>query len=439
VSLREPEATATRKLGVRDGAEIWAVRGLAIEVVRGPDRGRTLEVRSDAPMTLGTDPEADLVLTDDSVSHRHAEISLDEDGYLLRDLGSTNGTRVAGVRVRQAVLDRREALVSLGETDLRLRLRDDDVEHRLSLSDRFGRVVGRSAPMRRVFDLLERAAAVDSTVLLLGESGTGKELLAESVHLRSPRAQGPLVVVDCSTLSPALAGSELFGHVRGAFTGAVDARAGAFEEASGGTLFLDEIGELPLELQPSLLRALAEQTIKPVGGDRYRTVDVRVVAATHRDLGRAVAEGTFRQDLFYRVAVITVVVPPLRQRRQDIPLLARELARAARPGADADALLTPALLNAFAGHDWPGNVRELRNAIDRLLVIGDPGELAPAAGPEAYSAARRRAIDDFERAYVTVLLAEAGGVIARAAARAGISRQMFHRLARRHGVSGDED
>ncbi|HUS67497.1 MAG TPA: sigma 54-interacting transcriptional regulator [Kofleriaceae bacterium] len=435
---------ATRKIGIRDGAELWAVKRVTIEVVRGRDRGRTVELAGERPAAvIGTDRDAELALRDDSVSHRHAEVSLEAAGYVLRDLGSTNGTRVGGVAIREAVLDQRETRVTLGETELRVLLRDDEEEQRLSLSDRFGDLVGRAPAMRRVFELMDRAARGDATVLLLGESGTGKELLAEALHARSPRAEGPLVVVDCSALTSTLAESELFGHVRGAFTGADAHRAGAFEEASGGTLFLDEIGELPLEMQSVLLRALAEREVKAVGSDRYRPVDVRVVAATHRDLTRAVAEGAFRADLFYRIAVVKVTVPPLRQRREDIPLIAREIVRRLRPGADPDSLLAPGVLAAFSAYAWPGNVRELRNAIERLLVVGDAGDLIARAdgdggAGEGYAAARRRAIDRFERDYVAARLEEAGGVTAQAAARAGISRQMFHRLVRRHGVLGDE-
>jgi two-component system response regulator GlrR len=438
VSGRKKEHATTRKLGVREGAEIWAVRGLSVQVVRGADRGRAVEIGVEGPVSIGTDPGCDLVLSDDSVSQRHAEISLEAGSYLVRDLGSTNGTRVGGVLVREVLIDAHEVTLSLGETDLRVRAQEAEVEHRLSLTDRFGALVGRAPLMRRTFELLARAAEADTTVLICGESGTGKELLAEELHARSARAAGPLVVLDCSSLSPGLAGSELFGHVRGAFTGALDSRVGAFEEARGGTLFLDEIGELPLEQQPALLRALAEREIKPIGSDRYQPIDVRVVAATHRDLARAIGEGRFRADLYYRIAVLRVTVPPLRQRREDLPALAAEFIRQLRPESSPEAVLTPGLLSAFTAYHWPGNVRELRNTIERLLVVGDAGELTIQT-PEVYAAARRRAIDRFERDYVAALLADSGGVIARAAVRAGISRQMFHRLVRRHGVPTPDD
>jgi DNA-binding NtrC family response regulator len=286
-----------------------------------------------------------------------------------------------------------------------------------------------------VFDVLERAARAESTVLIQGESGTGKELAAQAIHAASPRAAGPFVVVDCSALAPSLAESELFGHERGAFTGAVAARTGAFEEASGGTVLLDEIGELPLELQPKLLRALQMRQVRRVGATAYRDIDVRVVASTHRNLARMADEGTFRDDLYYRLAVVVVTLPPLRQRTEDIPLLARELARQIRPNEPVT--LDASIVAALAAYAWPGNVRELRNALERLLVLGEaPEGLAPVSDVLAYHDARRRALDAFERSYCRELLETSGGVVARAAERAGLSRQMLHRLLRRHGVEG---
>jgi two-component system, NtrC family, response regulator GlrR len=432
--VAEESIQTTRRLGIRDGAEIVVVRRAVVEVVRGPDKGRSLEV-AEEPVVIGTDPEATLVLSDDTVSGRHAEIARQDGGFVLRDLDSTNGTRVGGVRVREAVLDRKSITLSFGETELRFRVLDDEFEERLILGDRYGDMVGVSTAMRRVFELCQRAAVSDSTVLLYGESGTGKELLAETLHRQSPRAGGPLVVVDCSTLTPTLAESELFGHVRGAFTGAVDDRGGALEEASGGTLFLDEIGDLPLPMQPVLLRALAAREVKPVGSDRYHSIDVRVVAATHRDLSRAVAGGTFRADLYYRLAVLRIAVPPLRHRREDIPHLAREIIRRLRPGTDPDQVLSASVVGALTSYSWPGNVRELRNAVERLLLMGEIGELeSDGEHLDLYHQARRQAIDDFEKNYVRSRLAESGGVIAQAANRSGISRQMFHRLVKRHGL-----
>jgi transcriptional regulator with PAS, ATPase and Fis domain len=272
-------------------------------------------------------------------------------------------------------------------------------------------------------------------VLLEGESGTGKEVIAESIHRASARNKGPFVVIDCSTIPPTLIESELFGYEKGAFTGANESRAGAIEEASGGTLFLDEIGELPLDMQPKFLRALERRQVKRIGSSEYRDIKVHVIAATHRELSRMVNEGGFRSDLYYRLAVVRVCIPPLRQRKEDIALLARNFCQQLCPDRDPGTILTRSVLAAFCNHDWPGNVRELRNAVERLLALGelrlalDRRDGATSSTPTAdYQHARRDAIAQFEEQYCRIMLAQAGGVVARAAERAGISRQMFHRL-----------
>jgi DNA-binding NtrC family response regulator len=291
--------------------------------------------------------------------------------------------------------------------------------------------------MQRLFALLERAAPTDSTILLTGESGTGKEVLAEAIHRRSRRAQGPFIVFDCGAVVPGLIESELFGHEAGAFTNAVRARPGLLADASGGTLLLDEIGELPLVLQPKLLRALSKGEVRRVGASTMTQVDVRVIAATHRNLEEASGAGRFRADLYFRLAVVVAHVPPLRYRPEDIPLLAHHFIARMISEEKARAVLTPSVIAALLAHDWPGNVRELRNTVERLLAVG---ELAGAfthgvpAEPESYYAAKRNAIDRFERAFVRVSLDACGGVVTQAAKRAGISRQMFHRLMSRHGI-----
>jgi transcriptional regulator with PAS, ATPase and Fis domain len=295
--------------------------------------------------------------------------------------------------------------------------------------------------MRTMFARLERAAVSDSTVLLTGESGSGKDVIAQSLHEASPRARGPFVIVDCGAIPPGLIESELFGHERGAFTGAEAARAGAIEEAHGGTLFLDEVGELPLEMQPRFLRALDHRQVRPVGAADYREADVRVIAATNRDLSRAVGEGRFRSDLYYRLAVIQVAVPPLRHHREDVALLARHFVTELRPNADPEAVLTRGVLDVLGAHNWPGNVRELRNAVEHLLAMGQVAPLGDddrAVPPPPYADARRLALESFEREYCRALLAGNEGVVARAAAHAGISRQMFHRIMRKHALTGQD-
>ena len=307
--------------------------------------------------------------------------------------------------------------------------------------DGFGALVGASPAMRALFATLQRVAPTDSTVLLEGESGTGKELCARAVHESSPRVKGPFVVLDCAALPPTLAEAELFGHAKGAFTDASGERTGAFERASGGTLFLDELGELPLSLQPKLLRAIQQREVQRIGDAEPRPVDVRIVCATNRDLYAEVKAGRFREDLYYRIAVVCVRLPPLRDRRQDVPVLAAAFAK------ELGGALPSGALSAYEGYAWPGNVRELRNAVERIVAIGAEAELppslpraAPAAGtPGAfrelpYKEAREKAIDAFERDYVAALLARHDGNVRRAAEAAGIDRVYLHKLVRRHGL-----
>jgi two-component system, NtrC family, response regulator GlrR len=308
----------------------------------------------------------------------------------------------------------------------------------------FGALRGRSETMQRLFALLDRVAGVDASVLVLGESGTGKELIAEALHQRGRRATRPFVVVDCGALPATLIESELFGHERGAFTGAVHARAGAFELARGGTLFLDEIGDLDLALQSRLLRAIEARQVKRLGADRYQPVDVRVVAATHRDLHAMVSTGEFRGDLYHRLSVIELRVPPLRERPDDIELLARLFADQLverEPAARRDAL-TPAMLEALRARAWPGNVRELRNHVERLVLFADLPAHTAVAAPSGggaddvlawpYATARQHVLDRFERTYVAHALARAEHNVARAARETQVERSYLFKLIRRH-------
>jgi DNA-binding NtrC family response regulator len=419
---------------LRDGGnEVLAVRRARVTVVAGPDQGKTLELGDATVAVVGTHRAAELSLSDDTVSRRHAELRAEARGWRLTDLDSTNGVRIGGALVRDALLDGTTRL-RLGATELELRLLDDSVQHPLSSEPAFGALLGRSPEMRRLFALAARAAQSDATVLIHGESGSGKELLAEALHRASPRAEAPFVVVDCGNLAAGVADSELFGHEAGAFSGAARARSGLVEEADGGTLFLDEIGELPLELQPKLLRVIEAREVRRVGADRPRSVDVRIVAATHRDLGRAVDEGRFRADLYYRLGVLRLTLPPLRHRPEDIPLLARRFVAQLSPERDADQLLGGALMAALAGYAWPGNVRELRNVVERLVAVGELDSRVRGANADGadYHEARRIALDRFERDYFARLLDDCDGAVGKAAERAGISRQMLHRIMRRH-------
>jgi len=298
--------------------------------------------------------------------------------------------------------------------------------------------------MREVFTLLERMAASGADVLIQGETGTGKEGCAEALHTESPRKDGPFVIVDLAGVPSSLVESELFGHVKGAFTGAQGDRAGAFERANGGTVFLDEIGELPLELQPRLLRVLERRQVKRVGANDYRTVNVRVIAATHVDLEGAVQAEKFRRDLFHRLAVLRVTLPPLRERPEDIPLLIDTMLELGGRPPSALSDQTRALL---AQYPWPGNVRELRNVVEQVVSLGEealprmeplPGEGAgKGSGPDLdlpFKEAKEKLIEGFERDYLKGLIERCEGNISRASREAGIDRVYLRKLLRKHGL-----
>ncbi len=302
-------------------------------------------------------------------------------------------------------------------------------------------VLGDSPAVREVVELIRRVATSDATVLITGESGTGKELVSRAVHDLGPRAEHPFVAINCAAVPAALIESELFGHVRGAFTDAKRDRAGLFEQAAGGTVFLDEIGELPLEMQAKLLRVLQERKVRPVGGDVERAVDARVVCATNRDLEAEVEAGRFREDLFYRVNVVGVHVPPLRARGGDVGLLAQHFVTkiATRMGRPAP-LLSPAVIQALVAYDWPGNVRELENCIERAVALARSSELVVDDLPEKVRAYRATqlvvggddptemvTLEELNRLYVRKVLAAVGGNKSQAARVLGIDRRSLYR------------
>jgi two-component system response regulator GlrR len=437
-----PQGTRALEGGGRarhaDVQRFWLV------VLSGADAGATHASSGDR-VILGTHESAGFVLHDEAVSRFHCELCLVDGRPVLRDLGSKNGTLLDGVAVGVAY-PRAGSVLTLGRTEIRFELQRDPVRLPLSTRDRFGRMVGTGVAMRRAFALLERAAASDATVLLEGETGTGKEVAAESIHLEGARRDGPFVVVDCAAIPQNLLESELFGHEKGAFTGASGAREGAFEAASGGTIFLDEIGELGLDLQPRLLRALERRHVKRVGGNAYVPVDVRVVAATNRNLRQEVNERRFRSDLYYRLAVVEVRLPSLRERREDLPALVEHiLAGLGAAGDDAAALRRPEFVAELARHEWQGNVRELRNYLERCLtlreeiplVAGAPGEEGGAALPDTSQplrTARERWTRVLEKRYVEAVLARSGGNVAAAAREAGVDRMYFYRLLWKYGL-----
>ena len=388
------------------------------------------------------------MLADPTVSRHHFKLRIEGDDIRVIDAGSRNGTFVDGVRVQNAWA-RPDSLIGCGDTVLALRLLDDLIELPLSPRTRFGALHGQSIRMRQMFSILERIAPSETTVLIEGETGTGKELVAEAIHDHSNRSSSPFVVFDCSAVSAQLIESELFGHLRGAFTGAVTERLGAFEAADGGTLFLDEVGELPLDLQPKLLRALERLEVRRVGANESKRVDVRIVAATNRSLAAEVDAGRFREDLFYRLAVVRVETPPLRERPGDVPLLANAFAAeiAQREGLEPE--LPDDLLRRWNGAQWPGNVRELRNAVARALSIG-PDAYRAAARPShpiraeidlgvPLKAARDSLTEQFESDYIKAALAETGGNVTRAAELAGVHRKFIHRAIAKYRLRADTE
>lgn len=427
-----------------------------ITTASGPDVPPPFD--SDKPtIRIGTAEDNDLVIRDPAISRHHLEVRLERGQYVISDLGSTNGTFVGSLRVKEAVIRHRGEIL-IGDTTILFEPAETEVLLEPSGAERCDDLVGRSTAMREIYTVIERVAPTELTILVAGETGTGKELVARAIHARSRRKQGAFVTLDCSALPPTLIESALFGHERGAFTGADEAYAGVFERAHGGTLFLDELGELPLELQPKLLRALERGEIQRLRGERTIRVDVRVVGATNRDLQHMVTLGRFRGDLYFRLAVIQILMPALRDRLEDIPLIAAEFFRRYGPelqgtGARALSLGTEAC-RVLEGYAFPGNVRELMNILRRAAVFaqGDeiyvsdlPPEVAERRDHAAISSssnqavllpdasvpfkdAKAKVLDAFERQYLQDLLVRHHQNISRAAREAGIDRRHLYRL-----------
>jgi two-component system, NtrC family, nitrogen regulation response regulator GlnG len=407
---------------------------LKLVVVAGPDFGKELEL-GPGRHRIGSGPSNEWSLTDTAMSASHLEVECLPEGLRLVDLKSTNGSFCDGVRFREAEA-KPGALIRLGRTCIRVRPSGPGVPLIAPWPDsHYEGLVGQSLRMREAFALLEKAAHGQGTVLIRGETGTGKELAARAVHHRSKRAQGPYEVLDLGSVSADLFEAELFGHVKGAFTHAQSDRVGAFERADTGVLFLDEIGELPLELQSRLLRVLERGEVRRVGGTSERKVDVRVVAATHRNLEELVAQGKFREDLYHRIAVVELWLPPLRERSEDVPLLLNHVLERLGKGPDVLGAETRALLREYA---WPGNVRQLFNVVQRATVMGEqalfPG-VVTASSPATFKEARDQVLLRFERLYLEELLNRHGWNVSRAAGEAAVTREYLHKLVRRHGLT----
>jgi DNA-binding NtrC family response regulator len=462
-----------------------------LTLLTGARAGEILEMTGDH-IRVGKGEHNDLVLPDSTVSRDHFEVVRVGDGYLIRDLGSTNGLWLDQYRIREAFL-RPGAIIKAGEVQLRFEPVFRPVAMPAWPEEKFGALVGRSQRMRELFSLMDRLSATEATLVILGETGSGKGAVARAIHDASPRRKGSFVVVDCGGIAENLIESELFGHERGAFTGATNTRKGALELAAGGTLFIDELLELRIDLQPKLLRALEEREFRRVGSSQTIKLEARVIAASQRDLWAQVQAGKFREDLYFRLAVFTLPIPALRDRAEDIPLLAEKFARAMPGGETLVRRLTPALMSRLQLHGWPGNVRELRNVVERALYLPDgvaPDQLfspapsmsrptivvpppqqtaaaaatappipspalvnvtgtpvpAPAATWSGSSLAltaeldgpfkdvKERLLEQFEAAYLKRLMERTNGQVSSAAREAGIDRKHLYTLMKKHGL-----
>jgi transcriptional regulator with GAF, ATPase, and Fis domain len=443
----------TERVGVGRDHQVRS-RGVRLTVIDGPARGKS--VSAAGALRIGSAKGNALQLEDPTVSRVHCELVASADHVVLRDLGSRNGTSVAGLLITEAQVPIGTVL-HLGRSAVRVESSDEPAFTPLSASTSFGELLGASVDMRAAYAVLERVAQGDATLLIQGETGTGKDVAARSVHANSARANGPFIPIDCGAIPEHLFESELFGHVRGAFTGAVANRRGVFEEASGGTLFLDEIGEVPLALQAKLLRAIETRTVRRVGASQPTPVDVRIIAATNRSLAASVNAGTFREDLFYRLAVVEVTLPPLRARRGDIALLAKHFLSKLAPNL----VIPEAFLEQLERRPFHGNVRELRNTIERAVTLGQlefaRSEPTTNPSPEATLAvtwpqgldaivplhlplkdARDAWTAQFETIYLRSMLRKTGGNLTHAAELAGVSRRFFQRTLARLGVARED-
>ena len=458
----------TKTVYLETGDETLSLKKYVLQVVDGPNAGQR-GVFSARHVQIGASPDTDFILEDSAVSRFHAEIRVDGVGYHLDDLDSKNGVWVGSLRVGSVVLEPGLEF-KVGTSTIRFDITEEQVDIRFSGKTRFGNIIGKSREMRRIFALLERVAPTDATVLIEGESGTGKELVAEAIHNHSPRKNKPFVVFDCSAVARELIESELFGHVKGAFTGATANRKGAFEQADGGTLFLDELGELELDLQPKLLRALEKREVKPVGGVQNVKVDVRIVAATNRNLIHEVRQGNFREDLYYRFEIIKIVLPPLRQRTGDVPMLVDHFLKVVSERTGLQGLnIAYSTMEKLKQHRWPGNVRELKNFVERAALLADndrietrylnfqanrgqaaAGEAAPEEGGEhaglrfgkvaldediPFKEAKNQLIEEFEMAYWTRLLERTDGNVSKAARIAGVHRKSLEYILKKLDIS----
>lgn len=458
--IKEPQTQILKTID--DGTEAVTLRKCQLVVLQGPDQGKKMPLKN-AATRIGKREENDMALSDKTVSRDHIEIEYEDEQFKLRDLESTNGTYLNGNKVKEAYLLPGD-VIKLGNTQIEFRSYDEKVKIEPSDKEKFGGMAGRSLKMRQIFGILERISPSNASVIIEGETGTGKDLVARAIHDHSARRSRPFVVFDCSAVAANLIESELFGHEKGAFTGAVKSRRGAFEEAQGGTIFLDEIGELTSELQPKLLRALEQREIKRVGGNNTVNIDVRVVCATNRNLKVEVGEGRFREDLYYRLSVVKVIIPPLRERPEDIPILVEHLLSNGKFNRNNDGSLRVTrveddALKVLQRYQWPGNVRELVNSLERACSFVEGNSIARGhleyvfsqmehedEGTERmvidkdlpFKEAKQKVMEAFEREYLEDLLARNDQNLSAAAREAGIDRKHIRNLLKKHGLHGND-
>ncbi len=446
--LEEAQITATHTLVVENRTTL-KLRKCRLTVSSGPDAGK--EIVSDKErIRIGAHSSNDLVLAEDrTASRHHFEIQYTERGYLLIDLNSTNGTFLDGRRIERAYLSS-GSQIRAGSSTISFSPIDEEVTVEPDREGELCGMVGQSVKMRQIFGLIKKISPMDVSVVIQGETGTGKELVARAIHESSMRRKGPFVVLDCGAIPPNLIESELFGHEKGAFTGAVASRPGAFERANHGTIFLDELGELRLDLQPKLLRVLENREVRRVGGNEVIEVDVRVIAATNRDLVKEIQAGNFREDLYFRLSVINIQLPPLRQRRDDIPhILRKGLSDPEVVAKHGRKRFTPAALSMLMSYPWPGNVRELMNVLSHVLTFSDGEEIdvhhlpARIQGQQkeqplpfnehlSFKDAKEQLLENFEREYIGQVLRRCDGNISRAARESGLHRKSIERLVKKY-------
>lgn len=436
-----------------------SLRKCILVVIEGPSPKVKYDLGKKKISRIGKQNDNDIVINDKTVSRTHMEIEATLDSYLLRDLNSTNGTLINDIRVKEAFLSPGD-VITVGNTKIEYQAFNEKVQMEPSKNTYFGEMVGKSKKMRQIFGVLERISPTLATVIIEGETGTGKELVAQAIHDNSLRKDKPFVVFDCSAVAPNLIESELFGHLKGSFTGAIKDRKGAFEAASSGTIFLDEIGELSLDLQPKLLRALEQREIKRVGSTTPVQLDVRVVCATNRDLRKEVDEGRFREDLYYRLSVVKIQLPPLRERSEDIPLISEKILGLARFNKKPDgsyfaSRVEDDALKMLQRYQWPGNVRELTNILERAVSFSENGvingshmefifsEAQHTSEPTInmgidsnmpFKEAKQKIVEHFEKDYLEDLLKRNKNNVSKASREAKIDRKHLRNLLIKYGI-----